>query len=140
MQLARLYLQLGIFLDYYTGDHSPSLSLKLRNSLQGSDKLDMDTLHSQIPAEHLLLFPQFNISATFPPTFLIHGELDSAVPVGESRMLCGLLKDAGVSVELRVIKGKEHSFDYEPGSEEAHADLFNEVFRFFTDCLQRGPI
>ena len=30
MLLTRLYLQMGVFIDYFTGQHSPSLSQKLK--------------------------------------------------------------------------------------------------------------
>ena len=45
--------------------------------------------------------------------------------------------DAGVRVEMLVVSGQEHSFDYQAGSEEKFADLFNRVFAFMVDCVHR---
>ena len=89
MQLARLYLQMGNFLDYYTGQHEPSLSAALR-----------DTPHEDaVPAQHRRLFPQFNVSASWPSTLICHGESDTAVPVAESVYLRDSLHEAGAPVE-----------------------------------------
>jgi acetyl esterase/lipase len=95
MLLARLYLQLGIALDYYTGNHVRSLSSVLRDALNGP-----------IPDVDLPLFPQFGVDKHWPPTFLMHGTDDSVVPIQESRNICDLLKQSGVPVTLVELKGE----------------------------------
>ena len=113
MLLARLYLQLGTFLDYYTGAHSPSISQVLRSSLSP----DRTFVESDLPKSHRALFPQFAAKNAWPPTMLFHGKDDSAVPIEESRNLKALLDTVGVEVELLEFEGAEHSFDYEAGAE-----------------------
>ncbi|TDL22162.1 alpha/beta-hydrolase [Rickenella mellea] len=137
MLVPRLYLQLGTFLDYFTGEHEPNISGRLRQALEGSydSPISPEKLRPLVPKQHLPIFPQVNLSSSFPPTFLIHGEADSAVPVRESRNMYESLKRLAVMVELRLISGKEHSFDYKPGAEAEHSVVFNEAINFIDRCF-----
>ncbi|KAL0949811.1 hypothetical protein HGRIS_009846 [Hohenbuehelia grisea] len=149
MLLVRLYLQLGVFLDYYTGLHQPSLSELLRAAHAGTATdvvADSDTMTGSgsraasaicIPTEVRGLFPQLNVSSAWPASFLCHGTADTAVPVGESLNMYTLLKGAGVDVELGVVEGKEHSFDYESGadSEGSLKALFDKIGGFVIQRL-----
>jgi len=151
MFLSRLYLQLGTFLDYMTGEHEPSLSDVLRESL-GSDKSDLahstgsdvydatnERLKKLIPERHHSLFPQFGVTSDWPPTYMAHGALDSAVFVHESRHMYRLLKNAGVDVTLSVQEGKEHSFDYEPDVETIYGSLlFDSIGEFLKEHLEEA--
>ncbi|KAK0464191.1 uncharacterized protein EV420DRAFT_1475712, partial [Desarmillaria tabescens] len=128
MLLARLYLQLGIFLDYYTGAHEPSLSATLRTR---APPIPID----ELTLKHKILFPQMNVTGAWPPTLFVHGEIDTAVPADESRYLHCSLLDAGVNSEIMVIDGMEHSFDYAPESEEKFGGLFDHIAIFFGDKL-----
>jgi acetyl esterase/lipase len=153
MLLARLYLQLGTYLDYYTGEHEPSLSGQLREVLQAEseviDKKGMLREAEKVIGENVLhLFPQFSLSnskedtITWPPTVLIHGTDDTAVPIHESRNLYRLLtssrddtnKDIGNSgaVEdlLIEVPGAEHSFDLAPDAEEKYGEVFEKAVEF----------
>jgi acetyl esterase/lipase len=153
--LSRLYLQLGIWLDYLTGEHGsehePSLSDILRKSLAsnktdlarsaGSDAFDVinERLKTLIPERHHLLFPQFGVTSDWPPMYMTHGELDSAVLVHESIHMHRLLKEAGVDVRLSVQEGKEHSFDYEPDAETIHGPrLFDSIVEFLKEHLENA--
>lgn len=136
MLLARLYLQLGVFLDYYTG--AQGLSAALRDALEEEE--GMERLVAQSGA--LPLFPQFNVGAGtgaggWPPTMFCHGTEDSAVHLGESLYLAELLRSAGVEVEMLEFEGEEHSFDYAPGAEEKYAREFDQVGKFLERCLRR---
>ncbi|KAJ7069551.1 alpha/beta-hydrolase [Mycena amicta] len=138
MPLARLYLQLGVTLDYVTGQHQPSLSSSLRPILPAHPPTPegrfavQDTMKAVIPPEHHIVFPQLNITSEFPPTFLFHGEKDSAVPVQESEHMAMLLEKVGVPVRLLVVEGAEHSLDYAPDAEEKYASYFDEMAAFLT--------
>ncbi|CAL1713212.1 unnamed protein product [Somion occarium] len=144
MQLARLYLQMGNFLDYYTGQHEPSLSANLQevlisdNRAQSSGNDKPEDLLSLIPKSHRDLFPQFAIFDSWPPTLLVHGSEDSAVQVHESIHLHRLLQSAGVASTLRVVDSEEHSFDYAP---DAHTKfgmkggLFDDILDFLLKYL-----
>jgi len=148
MLLARLYLQQGVYMDYYTGCHGPSLSAVLRGvaarakaSSQGTSgpthegSLEIVEMIDAIPKLHLPLFPQFFVTADWPPTFLVHGSADSAVLVDESQHLHLLLERVDVDVMLRVLADEEHSFDYREGAEGRYGGetgLFDEVVSFLT--------
>lgn len=131
--LPRLYLQLGTWLDYYTGQHEPSLSAQLRGAQTGAD------LTSLLLDEHRALFPQLYVDMAWPPAFLVHGNKDSAVPVVESQNMERLLKSAGVKVTLKVVDGQEHSFDKAEGAEETFGGLgglFDEIITFLAEGLR----
>lgn len=139
MLLSRLYLQLGVFIDYYTGAHEDGgISRTLRDASilnsqsrsQDDDALWLERVRALVPQRHQRLFPQLGVSAQWPPTMLVHGTEDSAVPVSESRSLGQRLQTAGVEVKILEVKGKEHSFDYELGAEELFTDVFDAVSVF----------
>jgi acetyl esterase/lipase len=142
MMLARLYLQLGVFLDYYTGCHSPSLSETLRRVLAtdsarcprvgnayGGDGEERNTrtFADAIPEPHRDLFPQLRISSHWPPTVLCHGTADTAVPLEESRMLGRSLVNAGIPVKIFEFDGEEHSFDLDANAEDKHGKTFDRI-------------
>ncbi|KZP31590.1 hypothetical protein FIBSPDRAFT_849560 [Athelia psychrophila] len=96
MFLSRLYLQLGMILEYLTGEHAPSLSSKLQQA-PASDKRDLATLdypytlsqyaefdsvnnriEALIPERLLPAFSQFSVTSSWPPAYLVHGFNDSA--------------------------------------------------------------
>lgn len=127
MFVARLWLQLGVFLDYFVGEHKPSLSKTLYAK---GKRLDEENLRQLIPINHHPLIPQLNVTSSWPPTFLCHGSLDTAVHLCESEHMYGLLKKHGVQVALRVLDGKDHSFDYVPDAEKTFAADFDEMAEF----------
>ncbi|TFK34732.1 Alpha/Beta hydrolase protein [Crucibulum laeve] len=152
MLLARLYLQRGDFLDYYTGEYEPSLSSRLRSiwELEIHDVVKQNLSHVSgseldssgarmkliIPEQYLPLFPQFGVTSAWPATILIHGSADTAVPIHESRNMARLLEEAGVPVKLLVFDGKEHSFDYEPDAMIAHGKEFDEAVELLKRLLR----
>ncbi len=137
MLLNRLYLQLGVYLDYYTGDHEPSLSSKLHEPAEGS-QYSITKLKPLIPAEHLALFPQFNVDPSWPPVLLVHGSEDTAVKLEESLNMNRLLLDAGVENVLRIVDGAEHSLDYVADAERRYGGpggLFDSIVQFLVNHL-----
>ncbi|EGO24137.1 hypothetical protein SERLADRAFT_470927 [Serpula lacrymans var. lacrymans S7.9] len=143
MLIGRLQLQLGVVLDYYTGEHEPSLSAFLRERLaslldNSTPPAQSDDLQSLIPAKHIEIFPEFNVSSDWPPTCLVHGTKDTAVPPQESLHMYGLLKKAGVEVTMMNVEGKEHSFDYEPNADVIHEREFDMIVEFLHRQLDKG--
>jgi len=139
MYIPRLYHQLGVYLDYYTGNHKPSLSEALRNRSREIFASHKSGEHAPepeewggplIPERHRVLFPQLSVTQEWPKVMLVHGNQDYLVPLRESEHLRGLLEAAGVEVVLKVAEGKGHSFDYEPGAEIEFERLFDEAARF----------
>ena len=137
MLLARFYLQLGVFIDYYTGEHQDSLSETLRRHLNPEKDIPLSDWSSLIPLVHQPIFPQLNISA-FPPTFFIHGSEDTAVPAEDSRSLHRQLQSSGKFTTLKVCAGMEHSFDYQSDAEQQWTAVFDEAFSFLKDQLHSG--
>lgn len=68
------------------------------------------------------------VTKNAPPFLQMHGDLDNIVPIEESITLNNLLKKAGVSSELIVVKGAKHAFFSEKKE-------LNEVAKFFTKYL-----
>lgn len=135
MLLARLYLQMGIFLDFYAGIRD--LSLELRQILSSSTASHPPEAElAQRFQSALPLFPQLAVTTSWPPTFLVHGAQDTAVPVEESSHMFHRLESIGVPVTLRVVPDKEHSFDYAVDAETEFGQdggLFDEVQRFILE-------
>jgi len=143
MLVPRLYLQLGVFLDYYTGEHESSFSASLRASSSTASRdlptgyleLTTEKLLELIPERHHALFPELNVTSDWPPTFLCHGAQDTAVPVHESRNMQRLLEKAGVQNKLDIFDGQEHSFDYNPHAELMYGARFDLVGRFLKEYM-----
>ena len=53
----------------------------------------------------------FNITKTFPPTLLIHGEKDTEVPFEQSLLMSAELKRQGIEYELISNPDWGHMFD-----------------------------
>lgn len=140
MQLCRLYIQEAVYLDYITGVHTPSLSKQLTKALTKEGLLHTRTdaeldkaagvARGIIPDRARRLFPQFIVDESWPPVFFLHGEKDSVVHLRESQMMKRLLDAAGVTNEMRVAEGAEHSFDYAKGATEKYASHLDDAFVF----------
>lgn len=138
MQLARLWLQYGIYLDYWTGLHDPSISDTLRELLpkEGEDISAADSRLAGVlpPSEHAI-FPQLLVNPEWPPVLLIHGSKDTAVPTQSSRAMHARLLDAKVETTLRILEGADHSFDLKRGAEETYGGIFDEAVEFLRAAL-----
>ncbi|CAN8098970.1 unnamed protein product [Discula destructiva] len=60
--------------------------------------------------EHDKVDPILNISASFPPTFIVHGAADTMVPISLSSRLLSALQEAGVRCGMVEVPGEEHTF------------------------------
>ncbi|KAH8977913.1 Alpha/Beta hydrolase protein [Lactarius hatsudake] len=139
MPLARLWLQLGTYLDYWTGLHTPSLSDTLRTLLPaGSEEhAEIDArLAAALPPADRAIFPQLLVTPDWPPVLHIHGSEDSAVPADSSRAIHARLLAAKVETVLRIVDGSEHAFDHKEDSAEAtFGGLFDEAVEFLRAAL-----
>ena len=134
MTLTSLTIQLGNWLDYYTGEFNPSLSGILRDALDaGASPLAIRDL---VPERHRVLFPAILVNSSWPPTLMIHGTADTAVPILSSRRLKQLLTDAGVSAELIEIEGKDHVFDVQSNNDVKFSELYDKAEEFLKRCMQ----
>ncbi|KAF8815570.1 alpha/beta-hydrolase [Phlegmacium glaucopus] len=130
-----LTVQLGNWLDYYTGEFNPSLSGILRDALDAN--VPRLSLRDLVPERHRPLFPTFMDHSSWPPTLMLHGTADTAVSIESSRRLKLLLMKAGVSVELIEIEGEEHLFDIQPNNEVEFAQVYDKVEVFLKKCMQK---
>jgi acetyl esterase/lipase len=127
MQLGHLYFQLGTYLDYWTGEHEPSLSEALRDNPRPADAL---------PPAHRAIFPQLLVTPDWPRVMLVHGSEDIAVPIDGSRVMHALLRAAEVESVLRIVEGAEHAFDLKGDDAEARfGRLFDESVEFLRAAL-----
>ncbi|KIK67604.1 hypothetical protein GYMLUDRAFT_154960 [Collybiopsis luxurians FD-317 M1] len=142
MPLALLYLQLGTYLDYYTGQHEPSLSEALREAYSATHYPDSEAkkrkLRSLIPPKHLPIFPQFGVDSSWPPTLLIHGSEDTAVPVAESQNMYQILQNAGVLSRIRIVQGEDHFFEQTPDAEKVHKEVLDDAAGFLKRRLGKA--
>ncbi|KAF9059388.1 Alpha/Beta hydrolase protein [Rhodocollybia butyracea] len=141
MPLGLLYLQLGTTLDYYTGEHEPSLSKSLREANAAdypTPQARKQRLRELIPQKHHAIFPEFGVDSSWPPTLLIHGSADTAVPVVESQEIYKALQNAGVLSRIKIVEGAEHLFDLAPEAERIHAEPLGDAVGFLKRRLGRS--
>lgn len=53
--------------------------------------------------------PLTHISKDDPPFLIIHGNKDNVIPENQSKALYKALKDAGLTVDLKILEGKNHN-------------------------------
>ncbi|KAF9472903.1 alpha/beta-hydrolase [Pholiota conissans] len=133
--MAALYLQLGTYLDYVTGQHEPSLSGSLRKLLADETKTLAD-LEMAIPEKHRALFPQLAVDSSWPPTLLMTGTADTAVLPEESYHFHDLLEKAKVRTVLVKVPGVDHLFDFAPDAKDKWAVEFDLITNFMAECLR----
>jgi acetyl esterase/lipase len=123
-RLLTLYVTLlksGRYLDFLTGVEGLGQRLRtaaIRSGVPVNDEsYDWERIVDAIPPEANCLFPQLHISNTFPPSYLIHGNQDRAVPVSETTECDRMLREAGVRSEMVIANGLGHTFDQHMGSD-----------------------
>ena len=89
--------------------------------------------------EYDLVDPARNVTVDFPPTYIVHGQSDTMVPIELSRQFLDILKDAGVKCGMTEVPGEEHTFAamMEVGSKTWW--LQREGFDFLEGVIGRGP-
>jgi len=135
MSLSLLSVQLGNWFDYYTGEFNPSLSGILRDALDAN--VPPLSVRDLVPERHRSLFPTIMFNSSWPPTLMLHGTADTAVPILSSRRMKLLLTNAGASAELIELEGKEHVFDTQPNGDVEFADVYDKVEEFLKKCMQK---
>jgi len=81
--------------------------------------------------------PLLNISKSFPPTFIVHGEADTMVPLHLSLELYSALQRSGVECGLRAIPGEEHTFAAKMKKGSQTWNLHLEGYKFLESILHR---
>lgn len=81
--------------------------------------------------------PVTHVSAKTPPFLLLHGGIDTMVPVIQSRRFATLLESSGVDVELEIYEGAEHMWLQSP---ETPARALDRTIGFLASRLcSAGP-
>jgi len=128
------YFQRGNYLDYYTGLHCPSISESLRGVLSKGD-CTLEDFKRVIPTHKHSLFPQLSVDANWPPTVMIHGTIDDAVLIDESRNLRDIVQSVGAPVKLIEVEGELHGWDCYPAAAAKNKAEFDAVKEFIEQYL-----
>ena len=88
----------------------------------------------QAPDAYREFSPVSHAGPDSPPLLIVHGSLDPAIPVDESRHFHRRLREAGAASELIVVPGAGHSFDLQP----PQMDLRPQVLAFLDQHLRSG--
>jgi acetyl esterase/lipase len=102
-------LQMGNYLDWHTG--TSGFSARLKKGYDDSTGLLSEEVIADIDEKTRQIFPELLLDSSFPPTFLIHGDNDSAVLLEQSQHAAKLLSGLGVENKLVVYPGGVHGFD-----------------------------
>ncbi|KUL86846.1 hypothetical protein ZTR_05321 [Talaromyces verruculosus] len=83
--------------------------------------------------------PVQNVSSKFPPTYIVHGQADTMVPIELSRELLKRLQDSGVKCGMTEVPNEEHTFAamMKVGSEAWW--LQRQGFDFLEEVIGKGP-
>ncbi|MDB5678252.1 alpha/beta fold hydrolase [Sphingomonas bacterium] len=79
--------------------------------------------------------PARNASRIKAPVLLFHGDRDTNVGIGESRLMAGKLKSAGAKVELVEYKGLDHQLD----DDVARAGMLAKADAFLRASMGMAP-
>lgn len=116
--------QNGEYIDQLLGERGLSKTLR---SLPYAERA------SAVPSDISKIFPQLHIDAKFPPTFFIHGDQDTLVPLSESTHMYQQLQSLEVRTELHIVEGAEHGLVMKDPKPETAAEIkgmFEQAFQF----------
>jgi acetyl esterase/lipase len=77
--------------------------------------------------------PVTYVSADDPPFLIMHGELDVAVPVSQSRALYRRLRGVGVPAQLIIVRNAGHGFSAQGGSTQPSGAERSRIFMEFME-------
>lgn len=96
----------GKTLDFLTG--KPGLCFLLHSTSIVNNTVDLSTL---IPDDAKILFPELQITASFPPSFIVHGTGDKSVMVQESEKTVRALTECGVVCSAVFVENWGHGYN-----------------------------
>ncbi|MEE2993555.1 MAG: alpha/beta hydrolase [Gemmatimonadota bacterium] len=82
--------------------------------------------------------PLRNVTNTYPPTILLHGEADTDVPFEQSVLMRNVMEENGVPNVLISRSDWGHGFDYVGLKDEHVGTAYNEILGFLNTYI-RGP-
>ncbi len=104
----------------------------------GADSAESQLLGCALTQCSKTLLQQSNpityVDGNEPPFLIVHGDNDTAVPLGQSEQLVAALKDKGTSVTLKTISGADHMFNGASATQKQ--DIINAVYGFLDRTLK----
>lgn len=82
----------------------------------------------------LELCPAYSAKSDYPPTLLLHGDMDTDVPYDQSVIMAQKLTSLNVENRLITLVGKGHAFDYDMNDIHVR-EAFAEVIKFLKEHL-----
>ena len=86
------------------------------------------------PELYRLASPNTHVSADDPPTLILHGSIDTVVPIDQAELLVDKLKEAGVPYEYDRVEGWPHTMDLEAN---VNRHCLAKIEEFLDKHLQR---
>ena len=85
--------------------------------------------------------PIAHVSASSPPTLLLHGDADETVPYQQSVAMEAALRAANVSVKLVRVHGGAHGSDFGTGGKphQQFLDVLRETVEWLDRHLKSAP-
>lgn len=74
--------------------------------------------------------PIRNVTSEYPPTLLIHGDMDTEVPYEQSVMMANKLAQVGIEHELITVFGGSHGFDFSGIKDPTAAKVLDRTLAF----------
>jgi acetyl esterase/lipase len=122
--ILRVLLAKGTLLDALTGREG--FSDDVRRCATADER------RAAVPEDLRAVFPELALRtvARWPPTAIVHGRADTAVPFEESEILAESLRARGdVEVQCELLDGGEHGLEGAEGSQEARERVYAFVIR-----------
>jgi acetyl esterase/lipase len=86
----------------------------------------------EAPDAYRLASPVTHITKDDPPTLILHGSIDSTVPIHQAEILVEKLKNAGVACEYDRVEGWPHTMDLDA---EVNRHCMGKMFEFLDKHL-----
>jgi acetyl esterase/lipase len=90
----------------------------------------------EAPDTYRLASPITHITKDDPPTLILHGSIDSTVPIHQAEILAERLKKTGVEYEFDDVKGWPHAMDL---AFDVNRHCMAKMFEFFDKHLGSPP-
>lgn len=80
--------------------------------------------------------PLQNVTGTYPPTVLLHGEIDTDVPFWQSVKMAGELEKQGIPYKLVTDPDWQHGFDGRSWDDQTVKRAFEKILSFLEEHLK----
>jgi acetyl esterase/lipase len=88
--------------------------------------------YDEAPDVYRLASPLTHVTSDDPPTLILHGSIDSTVPIDQAELLVDKLKETGLEYDYDRLEGWPHAMDIEAG---VNRHCLAKMFEFFDKHL-----